>query len=157
MDDVLDFSKMENRSPEAQQEIFAKSLVEVDLEELVANVAKATAVRKRRIDRTSEAFSGVGNVDIIFDVYGTDWSVLADSAGIKRCLLNILGEMIRTAHPSVLKLTFAPNLGNALKVRFQHHMPRRPSPKENLRVHCRGISQSDPLPASIHRFHRPEP
>lgn len=90
LDDTLDFSKLTNSTPAQKEESYQRSLVEADLEDLVASVVKATAVRSMRVD-AAIASAPRKKVDIVFDCEKRAWDVRLDSAGVKRCLLNLLG------------------------------------------------------------------
>ncbi|KAK4046701.1 hypothetical protein OIV83_005904 [Microbotryomycetes sp. JL201] len=110
LDDTLDFAK------QTSAPTIAPKLFKVDLASLAEDVIKATWVRKRRsdivandasneaADRTSMNAPGV---DVILEVEHRDqgWLALVDTGGLKRVLLNLLGNALKFTEKGHVKLS----------------------------------------------------
>ncbi|GAA6059846.1 hypothetical protein JCM10212_003758 [Sporobolomyces blumeae] len=114
LDDTLDFSKLSNNSPEEIEAAQKRSLARNDLETLAEDVSKAVWVRKKRTDLVSAdaaASNGKpetekGKVDVILEVQERTegWGVWVDAGGMKRVLLNILGNALKFTKNGYVKL-----------------------------------------------------
>ncbi|GAA5982878.1 hypothetical protein JCM5350_001537 [Sporobolomyces pararoseus] len=116
LDDTLDFSKLSNNSPEEIEAAQKRSLARHDLESLAEDVTKAVWVRKKRVDLVSAdaamangkpSDNPKGNVDVILEVEERDWGCWVDAGGMKRVLLNILGNALKFTKDGYVKLSVA--------------------------------------------------
>ncbi|KAI5476549.1 sensor histidine kinase/response regulator [Pseudohyphozyma bogoriensis] len=100
LDDTLDYAKLTSAEP--NQEDYSKNVATVNLQTVVEQAAKATWLRKRRLEVVSQDAragtnadsSSVDNVDLILEFQKREagWNAVVDAAGIKRILLNLLVE-----------------------------------------------------------------
>ncbi|GAA5946131.1 hypothetical protein JCM3765_000128 [Sporobolomyces pararoseus] len=116
LDDTLDFSKLSNNSPEEIEAAQKRSLARHDLESLAEDVTKAVWVRKKRVDLVSAdaamangkpSDNPKGNVDVILEVEEREWGCWVDAGGMKRVLLNILGNALKFTKDGYVKLSIA--------------------------------------------------
>ncbi|GAA6026286.1 hypothetical protein JCM11491_006615 [Sporobolomyces phaffii] len=116
LDDTLDFSKLSNNSPEEIEAAQRRSLARHDLESLCEDVTKAVWVRKKRVDLVSADAAVAnrkpsdhpkGSVDVILEVQERDWGCWVDAGGMKRVLLNILGNALKFTVDGYVKLSVA--------------------------------------------------
>ncbi|ORY76868.1 hypothetical protein BCR35DRAFT_353249 [Leucosporidium creatinivorum] len=115
LDDVLDYSKFSNTTPE-QESTHRPTLTISDLSKIGEDVAKATWVRKRRTDLvnveptsyTGKATTpGAGKVDMILEVEErlNGWNFWTDPGGLKRVLLNLIGNSLKFTENGFVKLS----------------------------------------------------
>ncbi|KAM0745676.1 hypothetical protein T439DRAFT_330489 [Meredithblackwellia eburnea MCA 4105] len=111
LDDTLDFAKNSNKSPLDKQKA---SLVKADLSHLVEDVVKATWVRKERVDLVTADATANGHdlpprekVDVILEVERREssWMAMLDVGGIKRLLMNIVGNSLKFTKRGHVKVT----------------------------------------------------
>ncbi|GAA5886580.1 hypothetical protein JCM16303_006618 [Sporobolomyces ruberrimus] len=116
LDDTLDFSKLSNNSPEEIEAAQKRSLARHDLESLAEDVTKAVWVRKKRVDLVSADAALANkkpsdnpktNVDVILEVQERAWGCWVDAGGMKRVLLNILGNALKFTTNGYVKLSVA--------------------------------------------------
>ncbi|GAA5889083.1 hypothetical protein JCM6882_009737 [Rhodosporidiobolus microsporus] len=134
LDDTLDFSKLSNNSPEEIEAAQQRSLARNDLEQICDDVAKAVWVRKRRVDLVNADATAAGGgpggagkkgkVDVVLEVEERKggWGVWVDSGGMKRVLLNVLGNALKFTDQGSVKLTLCevPNPSSGLPP--NHHI-----------------------------------
>ncbi|GAA5903808.1 hypothetical protein JCM5296_003931 [Sporobolomyces johnsonii] len=119
LNDTLDFSKLTNTSPREVAELQKRSLSYADLALLVEGVAKSTWIRKQRVDLVSVDLGGVrgdalaagevrkATVDLVLEVEERreGWGVMVDVGGMKRVLLNIVGNALKFTHSGSVQIT----------------------------------------------------
>ncbi|GAA5863031.1 hypothetical protein JCM1840_002443 [Sporobolomyces johnsonii] len=119
LNDTLDFSKLTNTSPREVAELQKRSLSYADLALLVEGVAKSTWIRKQRVDLVSADLGGVrgdalaagevrkATVDLVLEVEERreGWGVMVDVGGMKRVLLNIVGNALKFTHSGSVQIT----------------------------------------------------
>jgi signal transduction histidine kinase len=105
LDDTLDYAKFSNSNPDTEA-AQRSALTRHDLAQLAEDVTKATWVRKRRTDLASVDYHGPGrgmpspaisNVDVVLEVEERrdGWTAWIDVGGMKRVLLNLLGNSLK--------------------------------------------------------------
>lgn len=96
LNDTLDFSKLANKSSKEINDAKGKNNKRVDLEKLLEDVVLATWVRKRRVDLVTDQEKPV-KVDVILAIEErmTGWIAMIDVGGLKRTLLNVLGNALK--------------------------------------------------------------
>ncbi|KAK4048169.1 hypothetical protein OIO90_005933 [Microbotryomycetes sp. JL221] len=106
LDDTLDFAK------QTSAPAIAPKLVKADLASLAEDVIKATWVRKRRSDLVANDALGETSghsegIDVILQVEEREggWSVWVDTGGLKRVLLNLLGNALKFTEKGHVKLS----------------------------------------------------
>ena len=112
LDDVLDLGKLANQSSAEAKSAYRRALVKGDLAQLAEDVAKATWVRKRRTDLVSvDNVTGMphtptGKVDVILQVEDRlgGWIAWLDTGGMRRVLLNVLGNALKFTTKGHVKL-----------------------------------------------------
>ncbi|GAA5870966.1 hypothetical protein JCM3774_003491 [Rhodotorula dairenensis] len=116
LNDTLDFSKLTNTASLSPTEVAAqqmRALIPTDLQSLIEGVTKSVWVRKRRVDVVSASVDGgqalheQEDVDLILEVEERDtgWRAMADVGGLKRCLLNIVGNSLKFTRAGSVKIT----------------------------------------------------
>ncbi|GAA5991943.1 hypothetical protein JCM10908_002281 [Rhodotorula pacifica] len=117
LNDTLDFSKLTNTAALSPTEVAAqqmRALIPTDLQSLVEGVTKSVWVRKRRVDVVSvdvehrdEPPVEQDKVDLILEVEEREsgWRAMADVGGLKRCLLNVVGNSLKFTHAGSVKIT----------------------------------------------------
>lgn len=110
LDDTLEFAKLsQHASPAEAREAHANALVEADLEQIAEEVLKAVWVRKRRVDLVKDDTSFIGQqvsqapdaarVDLVLETHRREggWKAWVDVGGLKRCLLNLVGNALKVS------------------------------------------------------------
>ncbi|GAA5928816.1 hypothetical protein JCM1841_003579 [Sporobolomyces salmonicolor] len=119
LNDTLDFSKLTNSSAHEVAELQKRSLAYADLAALIEGVMKSTWVRKQRGDLVSvdlgldrDGAPGAeevrkATVDLVFEVEQRreGWGVMVDVGGMKRVLLNIVGNALKFTHSGSVHIT----------------------------------------------------
>ncbi|GAA6060415.1 hypothetical protein JCM10212_002183 [Sporobolomyces blumeae] len=118
LNDTLDFSKLSNNSMQESASLQLRSLTETDLASLVEGVMMSTWVKKRRTDLATLDLGSVpidgrtplketGAVDLILEVSEKDngWEVMTDVPGLKRVLLNIVGNALKFTKTGHVRVT----------------------------------------------------
>ncbi len=113
LDDVLDLGKLANQSSQEAKSAYKRALVKGDLAQLAEDVTKATWVRKRRTDLVSiDNVTGAphvppGKVDVVLEVQDRlgGWTAWLDTGGMRRVLLNVLGNALKFTQKGQVKLT----------------------------------------------------
>lgn len=138
LDHTLEYAKFSGTVPD--EEVVRRAFVVGDLARLAEDVTKATWVRKRRIDlvaadgsdakgsSVSQGANALTNdVDLILEVYDRrdGWNALIDTGGLKRCLLNWLGNALKWTTHGHVKLSL-----------------REASAQEGAMVKCRARQQA---------------
>ncbi|GAA6018479.1 hypothetical protein JCM11491_007012 [Sporobolomyces phaffii] len=121
LEDTLDFSKLTNSS--AQEEAFMqnKRVAPTNLVTLVEGVLKSTWIKKKRTDlvsvdlesvlgpRPSAAKTGEGEekLELILEVEDKPdgWDVMTDVGGLRRVLLNVIGNALKFTKSGHVKTT----------------------------------------------------
>lgn len=110
LNDTLDFSKLANKSQKEIKDARGRNLQRVDLEKLLEDVVLATWVRKRRVDLVSTDNAPVApKVDVILAIgqRATGWIANADMGGLKRTLLNIVGNAIKFTKQGSVRISLS--------------------------------------------------
>ncbi|KAM0790161.1 hypothetical protein ACM66B_005480 [Microbotryomycetes sp. NB124-2] len=129
LDDTLDFAK-QTAAP-----VVAPKLFRVDLALLAEDVIKATWVRKRRSDivandvsneTASKTSMNAPGVDVVLEVEQREqgWLAWVDTGGLKRVLLNLLGNALKFTEKGHVKLSLRskrPDDSPTVLVRRQDH------------------------------------
>ncbi|GAA5866559.1 hypothetical protein JCM8547_005459 [Rhodosporidiobolus lusitaniae] len=117
LDDTLDFSKLTNVSAAEAADLARRAQVPSDLASLVENVLKSTWVRKQRTDLVNmdvrKAGAGGGNgeeepkVSLVLEMEERKggWDVMVDVGGLKRILLNLVGNALKFTEKGEVKLS----------------------------------------------------
>lgn len=113
LDDVLEFGRLSSsyKSAEELEVVQQRSLKEIDLEKLIEDVTLATWVRKRRVDivsrNTLNAEEIREKVDVILEIEDRSdgWLARVDVGGIKRILLNLLGNALKFTATGHVKIS----------------------------------------------------
>ncbi|GAA5933802.1 hybrid sensor histidine kinase/response regulator [Sporobolomyces koalae] len=133
LDDTLDFSKLSNNSPEEIADAQKRSLARNNLETLAEDVSKAVWVRKKRVDLVSADAAGSNGksidetgakVDVVLEVQERKggWGVWVDAGGMKRVLLNILGNALKFTKSGHVKLTVGEISNTSLELGFNQRL-----------------------------------
>ncbi|GAA5977708.1 hypothetical protein JCM11641_001384 [Rhodosporidiobolus odoratus] len=112
LDDTLDFSKLSNASPAEAADLARRALVPADLAGIVESVTKSVWIRKHRsdlvhtdADKPEDPEAQDLKLVLEVDERKGDWGVLIDVGGIKRILLNLLGNALKFTTTGEVKLT----------------------------------------------------
>lgn len=111
LDDTLNYAKLTTTRVKTNKKLLAVA----DLDQIVEDVAKATWVRKRRVDIVSADVAGSKtgpesiNVDLILDIEARHegWAAKVDKGGLKRVLLNLIGNSLKFTPAGHVKVTLS--------------------------------------------------
>ncbi|GAA5841100.1 hypothetical protein JCM11251_008018 [Rhodosporidiobolus azoricus] len=116
LDDTLDFSKLTNSSPTEAAALARRAAVTADLEGIVDGILKSAWVRKQRtslVERDvgkpsrEDAAADSSKVSLVLEVEARKggWGVMVDVGGLKRVLLNLVGNSLKFSHRGEVKLS----------------------------------------------------
>ncbi|GAA5994661.1 hybrid sensor histidine kinase/response regulator [Rhodotorula paludigena] len=123
LNDTLDFSKLTQPTSSSEEELAEyrrRAFVQTDLCSLIEGVVKSTWVRKQRVDSVSTDLSkphlrsglattdaADGQVDLVLEIEERKggWSGFADVGGLKRVLLNLVGNALKFTHRGEIKIS----------------------------------------------------
>ncbi|GAA5977969.1 hypothetical protein JCM5350_006284 [Sporobolomyces pararoseus] len=118
LEDTLDFSKLSNSTAQEEASLRQRRLARLDLVTLIEGVLKSSWIKKKRADLASVDLGGVletkrseeeqeGKIDLILEVEDKEdgWEVLTDGGGLRRVLLNIVGNALKFTRSGHVKVT----------------------------------------------------
>ncbi|GAA5906724.1 hypothetical protein JCM6882_003285 [Rhodosporidiobolus microsporus] len=111
LDDTLDFSKLTNVSPAEAAELARRAAVPADLESLVEGITKSTWIKRQRSALVEKDVMNpveeTSRVSLVLEVEERKggWGVLVDVGGLKRVLLNLVGNSCKFTKEGEVKLS----------------------------------------------------
>ncbi|GAA5904799.1 hybrid sensor histidine kinase/response regulator [Sporobolomyces salmoneus] len=140
LEDTLDFSKLSNSTAAEEASISRRRLARIDLVTLIEGVLTSTWIKKKRADLVTVDLGGVleveakeseeerrGKLDLILEIEDKQdgWEVSTDVGGLRRVLLNVVGNALKFTKTGHVKITLR-YLGRTSSIK---HDPGTPQPR----------------------------